>query len=58
MSDPLPYDKTATLPAVLLVVICAGLFGICAAYALLREESLPITTRNLPLRQDNWQEGR
>ena len=58
MSAPLPLDKTATLPAVLLVVICAGLFGICAALAFLHEESLPICTRNLPLRQDNWQEGR
>ena len=45
MSQPLPYDKTATLPAVLLVLICAGLFGWAAAVALLTEESLPITTR-------------
>jgi hypothetical protein len=27
------------------VLICAGLFGICAAIAVLTEESLPITTR-------------
>jgi len=45
VSQPLPYDKTATLPAVLLVMICAGLFGWAAAVALLTEESLPITTR-------------
>ena len=45
MSAPLPYDKTATLPAVLLVLICAALFGWAAAVALLTEESLPLTTR-------------
>jgi hypothetical protein len=36
---------------VLLVLICAGLFGWAAAIALLTEESLPITTRTMEVQR-------